>query len=146
MKSKYELGICELYNSHIHGFTKSSYIHMDGHYIVYWSIDLDSFMFCDDYKDVISLLVDGYYIYINNTRHPTIRNYNNIIKRVNYIKLDIIECIEIDSGEIIAIIKTFWIKIFQRKWKKYYSGLIKKIKYNKNIKNRLNLELSGKLL
>lgn len=145
MSSKYELGICELYNSHIHGYTDKSYIHIDGHYIIFWLITSESFMVCDDYKDVISLLLDGYYIYMNNTHHPTIRNYNNIIKSENYIKLNIIEKIELDSGEIIAIIKTFWIKIFQRKWKKYYSELIKKIKYNKYIKNRIKIELTGKL-
>jgi recombinational DNA repair ATPase RecF len=102
-------------------------------------------MTSNDYKDVISLLLDGYYIYINRTYHPIIRNYNNIIKRENYIKLDIIEKVLLESGEIIAIIKTFWIKIIQRKWKKYYSKLISRISFNKNVRNRLIIELTGKI-
>jgi hypothetical protein len=143
--SKYELGICELYNSHIHGHTWRSYNNIDGHYIIYWLIETESFMTSNDYKDVISLLLDGYYIYINRTYHPIIRNYNNIIKRENYIKLDIIEKVLLESGEIIAIIKTFWIKIIQRKWKKYYSKLISRISFNKNVRNRLIIELTGKI-
>lgn len=141
--SKYELGVCELYNSHIHGHTERSYNGIDGHYIIYWLIETESFMTCDDYKFVIQLLLDGYYIYIIRTTHPIIRNYNAIIKRNDYIKLDIIEKVILETGEIIAIIKTFWLRIFQRKWKKYYSELERKIAFNKNIKNRIRIELTG---
>lgn len=143
MNSKYELAICEIYNSYIHGYTGRSYGNIDGHYIIFWLINFESFLKTDDYKDVITLLKDGYYLYINKTKHCTIRNYNNIIKQENYIKLDIVEKIILETGEIIAIIKTFWIKIIQRKWKKYYSNLVKKIKFNKNIKNRIKIELTG---
>jgi hypothetical protein len=144
LNSKYELGICEIYNSYIHGHTERSYNGIDGHYILYWLISTESFMMCDDYKFVIQLLLEGYYIYINRTYHPLIRNYNNIIKSKDYIKLDIIEKIELESGEIIAIIKTFWLRIFQRKWKKYYCELMRRIVFNKNVKNRLLIELTGK--
>lgn len=50
--------------------------------------------------------------------HPTIRNYYNIIHRENYIKPEIGLCIMLTTGEQIVIIKTFWLKIIQRKWKK----------------------------
>ena len=144
MISRYELGICEIYNSYIHGYTERSCGNIDGHYIIFWLIDSESFLKTDDYKDVITLLKDGYYLYINKTKHSTIRNYNNIIKQENYIKLDIVEKNILETGEITAIIKTFWIKIIQRKWKKYYSLLVEKIKFNKNIKNRIKIELNGK--
>jgi len=63
----------------------------------------------------------GEYNIMNNIRHPTIRNYNNIIHRENYIKPEIGHCIELPTGETIVIIKTMWLKIIQRKWKKVVS-------------------------
>lgn len=52
--------------------------------------------------------------------HPTIRNYKNIISRPNYIKPEIAEYIILPTQESIAILKTFWIRIIQRAWKKIY--------------------------
>jgi len=63
----------------------------------------------------------GEYNAINNIRHPTIRNYSNIIHRENYIKPEIGHCIDLPTGETIVIIKTIWLKIIQRKWKKVFA-------------------------
>lgn len=52
--------------------------------------------------------------------HPTIRNYYNIIHREDYIKPEIGLCILLPTSESIVIIKTVWIKIIQRKWKKVF--------------------------
>ena len=49
--------------------------------------------------------------------HKTIRNYHNIISRPNYIRPEIAQCILLPTLEHIAIIKTIWIRIIQRKWK-----------------------------
>jgi hypothetical protein len=38
----------------------------------------------------------------------------------NNASLQISECIYLDTQECIAIIKTFWIKLIQRTWKKIY--------------------------
>ena len=54
--------------------------------------------------------------------HKLIRNYHNIIRGSNYIKPEIAECITLPTGENIVIIKTMWIKIIQRKWKKVYAA------------------------
>ena len=53
--------------------------------------------------------------------HPIIRNYSNIIRRANYIKPEIGLCIELHTHEQIVIIKTMWLKIIQRKWKKVFA-------------------------
>ncbi len=62
--------------------------------------------------------------------HPTIRNYQNIISKKNYIKPEIGEYIILPTQEAIAILKTFWLRIFQRKWKK----LFKERKLGKHVK------------
>lgn len=55
--------------------------------------------------------------------HPLIRNYNNIIKNKTMINYDIVELVKIydNNGFYIkcAIKKTFWIRIFQKVWRKY---------------------------
>lgn len=62
--------------------------------------------------------------FIPNRRkpHKLIRNYHNIIRRPDYIKPEIAECIILPTGENIAIIKTMWIKFIQRKWKGVFAA------------------------
>jgi hypothetical protein len=52
--------------------------------------------------------------------HSIIRNYKKIIAQQNYIQLHIAKVIYLSGSECIAILKTFWLKIIQRSWKKIY--------------------------
>lgn len=76
--------------------------------------------------------------------HTIIRNYLNIIENPYYIKPEIAQCITLDSGETIVILKTIWLRIIQRKWKKIYNER----KQIQNIRKKLNSlrerELTGK--
>ena len=56
----------------------------------------------------------------NGYAHPTIRNYHNIISMPNYIKPEIGKYVILPTLETIAILKTFWIRIIQKKWKKIF--------------------------
>jgi len=53
-------------------------------------------------------------------KHPTIRNYHNIISKKDYIRKEIGECIVLPTQETIAILKTFWLRIIQKKWKNIF--------------------------
>jgi hypothetical protein len=66
--------------------------------------------------------------------HKTIRNYDYIVSRDTYIQPHIGEVIYLPSGECITIIKTIWIKIVQRCWRKVFN--MKKYV----IKRRMQLE------
>jgi hypothetical protein len=57
-----------------------------------------------------------------NSCHSSIRNYHNIIKSFYYIQPHIVECVYLPSpgSECVAILKTFWLKIIQRTWKRVY--------------------------
>ena len=57
-----------------------------------------------------------------NSEHPLVRNYSNIIKSFYYIQPHIVECVYLPSpgGECVAILKTFWLRIVQRRWKRVY--------------------------
>jgi hypothetical protein len=66
------------------------------------------------------------YQYIHNQTHEWYPNYRQIVLRPEYIKPELIECIYVlpdghsvlPDGHCVAIVKTFWLKIIQRAWKK----------------------------
>jgi hypothetical protein len=140
--NKYDLVLCELYNRNIHGLFGDSIQEVDGHYLVlnkfngktYRLIDEDEYGTTDftedddsDADSLISTISDfasmynEYYADNDNiVDHIIIRNYQNIINKPNYIKPEIAQCIILETGHSIAIIKTLWIKFIQRKWKKIY--------------------------
>jgi hypothetical protein len=149
--------LCELHYPAIHGKTADSDPHIETHYLVYDRFDPItgiSYSCLDDenydtedednensvytINDSITFLKNHY---SNPSRfnrgllgnHPTIRNYHNIISRQNYIKPEIGKYIMLPTQEAVAILKTFWLRIIQRKWKKVFQE-------RKNmIRNRLSL-------
>ena len=74
--------------------------------------------------DTIKFLRNNYKNFVRKLnyyeKHPTIRNYHNIISKKDYIRKEIGQCIVLPTQETIAILKTFWIRIIQRKWKKVF--------------------------
>jgi hypothetical protein len=68
-----------------------------------------------------SAFYNEYYNEINLEPHIIIRNYENIISRPHYIKPEIAQCVMLQTQHSIAILKTIWIKLIQRKWKKIYA-------------------------
>lgn len=82
--------------------------------------------------------------------HPTIRNFMKIQEYLHDpLSLHIVERIVLKTGESICILKTFWIKCIQRKWKKicnHNKKVINEIKQLKNIKKRELMCISSKFL
>lgn len=139
MNRKYNLIICELHNTTIHGMDEDSEPNIQSHYLVFeryqpFSEDyfdeiehhLDNLGF-DEPEDIydgttemqrdIQFLKNSYALSIQNHTSP-IRNYSYIVSRPNYIQAEIGEVITLPTYEDIAILKTFWIRIIQKKWKK----------------------------
>ena len=71
------------------------------------------------YNDTIKVVKKGYYYYrwAEGPMHPIIRNYEHLLKRTRFPSLEIVIIKELESMEQVAILKTFWLRIFQRKWK-----------------------------
>tara|TARA_B100000123_G_C25723152_1_gene425562 strand:+ start:159 stop:608 length:450 start_codon:yes stop_codon:yes gene_type:complete len=114
------LAICELYTPYFHGYTENSSKNIYGHFIITVIINLDEF-YNNEYKDDINMIIECYRIWCcDEGLHPIIRNYHNMITNHNYIKLEIVEIDELNGGETVGYIKTFWLKILQRKWKKKF--------------------------
>lgn len=141
--SKYKLAICHLFHPTLHGHTENSDTNILGQYLVFWKINKNSY-FNNYYNRYLTDLTHFYNILISNFPHPIIRNYSNIIKRENYIKLDIVKIDTLNGLEEVAYIKTFWLKLIQRKWKKIYYNRKNLIKKLSNPKYLLKREITGK--
>jgi len=161
---KFNLIVCELHNELIHGPSDIPY----GHYIASRICKhiLDSDSSSDDSSSDDSSSDDGssdsssdsssdenYTIFNDATNmtkllkanyrrirptHLFIRNYVNIINKSCF-QPQIAECIYIGE-ECTAIIKTFWLKIIQRTWKKIYA---KRMNYIKNPTNLFYRQMRG---
>jgi hypothetical protein len=118
---KNSLVLCELFHPRLHGFTGQSDRNVLGHYLI-----IEQYSTFD--KREIEELV--YYfqsniqrIIANNPKfniHPWIRNYKNIVLKNDYIRPEIAKCIYLSGDEKVAILKTFWLRIVQRAWKRLF--------------------------
>ena len=135
-----DLVICEIFNKKIHGFDDNNDPTVVGHYMVSHNFttvssdleddtDLEDDLDTDEYtKSVFSdtkfmlKMYKSKYNQLNNSMktHSIIRNYKQIVAQQNYIQLHIAKVIYLSGSECVAILKTFWIKIIQRTWKKIY--------------------------
>jgi len=141
--NKWHLMLCELHLPTMHGKTDNSDPNIETHYLIHDlynptelyetddSSDSDS---SDDEENSYSRIHNAInylkqkYLYLYTTyefdsifhNHPTIRNYYKIVSNPNYIQPEIGEYIILPTLEAIAILKTFWIRIIQRKWKKVF--------------------------
>ncbi len=129
METKYGLAYCVFFNAYIHGKDENSSPNIDSHYLILHSVNMDTFYNSQDFR-VFMHMIDmsrrnySRYIQLNEQcrEHAVIRNYKNAVLKKNYISLEIIQHIELEGGgENVAIYKTFWLRIFQRKWKKHYN-------------------------
>lgn len=140
----YQLLLCELHCPDLHGKTEESYANVENHYIVYDTFDpitkishsmeafdaddfdFDSITDCETLDDHLVVLDDEItflqkiYSKPLAITHPTIRNYKQFIGRPDYIRAEIGEVILLPTQEKVAILKTFWLRIFQRKWKRLF--------------------------
>ena len=149
----YQLGLCELHCWKLHGGNK-----MLGHYLLISTFanftvssddecsgDSDDDDDSDDSEENIlseaEYYGETYREELATTKHTFIRNYHKIISSPNYIKPEIIKVIVLDTGERVAILKTFWIRIFQRVWRRKFA---KRLAFFKNIHNINMTRLTGR--
>jgi len=158
MTTKNYLMLCELYHPKLHGFDEKSDPNILGHHIVAYIKDnetSDSESDYNDYSDeddewlddelildeeIIRLFKNKYKEILQNSlkyninlEHQIVRNYINIITKDSYITPHIGECIYLSGDECVAIIKTMWLKIVQRCWRRVYKKrmqIVSEIKRN----------------
>ena len=119
----YELGFCYPYDSNI--FWDGRETPLNKHWLTVETFDYD------EIKEQHEMVWELYQEYLNFYSYNT----SNII-----LTPQILKTYEID-GTCLCIVKTLWLKIFQRKYRNYYN---KKMSYYKNPKNIMNRAVYGK--
>ena len=143
------LGICEIYTPVIHGHNEYSSKNILGNYIVVDTLELEEF-YSNEYLRMLYGLrkvwssLNTLSVSTNPYDHPLIRDFKRIVQSSDFITVDILETQELEGGEIIGIKKTFWLKIFQRKCKKYLSELRENIRMKGNPTALFHKKVTGK--
>ena len=144
-QNKWHLMLCELHLPTMHGKTNNSDPNIETHYLIhdlynptelydtnYSSDSSDSDSDSNDENNSYNRIHNAInylkqkYLYITYEfdpifhNHPIIRNYYNIVSNPNYIQPEIGQYIILPTLEAVAVLKTFWIRIVQRKWKKVF--------------------------
>ena len=144
--SQYKLGLVEFYNPQIHGSINTK---LHTQFLYSLNIPVDEFI-NDHPNGWIDDMINRHHNVFNwrsivvDVSHPIIRNYNSIVHKRGGVMLEIVKpFIIMDEGveTYLCILKTFWLKLFQRKWKQYYRD---KILIRKNPKVLLNRQIYGK--
>ena len=114
MKEPLQLGICELYNTFLHG---PCHPDVAGHFLFMWDIPLSDF-----HDNSCAEFIASYPLPIRKYS-GNVRAYLNIVNRPNmYPMLEIVQTVTMEpGGECVAIIKTFWIRLVQRRWKRIFA-------------------------
>jgi hypothetical protein len=140
----FKIGICELYHPNIHGddndFVSSNFLTFQffpiaGYFSDFETVKQLQFLLNQKWNQIHSQIDDTY------NQHPVVRNSYKINSDKGIIKPHIVQEVILDTGHSTCIIKTFWLRIFQRKWKNYYR---KKINHYKKISSLNYRRMYGK--
>jgi len=128
-----EIAFIEPYLKKLHGNNDN----LKNKFLILYTISKNEFFNKDEYEEFCDFVDDNTTTIElrfgddENILHDNIRNfwevYNKIAKQPQIVK-----CVELENGEQTAIVKTFWLKIFQRRCKKIFK------ERNKIIKKRCN--------
>ena len=139
--TRYNIILCEIYNSKMHGSLENSSKEENIGFMVccrFKKLDIELI------QDISSELIGAYHSSIRNSNHSIYRNYRNIISRPNYFKPEIAQCVYLESLHCVAVLKTFWIKLIQRTWKKNYAERKRVSNERCSVKSLRYREINGK--
>ncbi len=114
--TKYNIVLCELYNN-THGTPNTNSQHL---YYNYLTIYRFKTLNINEINEIVFVYNDCYEFIENRNRLSPIRNFENISTRDNYVKPEIAQCIVLESGHNVSILKTFWLRLVQRRWKNIF--------------------------
>lgn len=148
VNSKFKLAIVNLWNGKIHGIVPDNEIpneeQLSKYFINDSSINIEEFFDKGNYRYIgryIKMMNDeiSYKIDINEFGNYYSHIFNNLIEK-KIIGLQIIEPITIGLYEL-AMIKTHWIRLIQRRWREIMK---KRLQSKKNLFNLRHREIYGK--
>lgn len=118
--TKYNLINYEIYNPNIHGKNSSNLYSqlLVGDRYKYSGVEsIENMLY---HGENVNLFVFAQISEMSRCiNHPIIRNFMRITARTSG-KLEIAECIYLEDGVMVAILKTFWLKLIQRRWRNVF--------------------------
>lgn len=122
-----ELAFVEPYLKKLHGNVESNIddIDIENQFLILYTVSNREFFDKDEYEEFYNFVginttqIEDVFRNDESIQHNTIRNYWKLYNKITK-QLQIVECVELESGQQTAIIKTFWLKIFQRRCKKIF--------------------------
>ena len=125
-RPKYIYATCQKFSPLIHGFDNNSSKNIDGYYMV-----MDTIM-------CFQSLIRAKYLVSNQNSYYY---YSGVNSKVS---IELIEPVFMEEGgEIVAIIKTIWLRIFQRTCRKKILSIREKIAKYKKLPELLKREIYG---
>jgi hypothetical protein len=122
------LAICELFHPVLHGIDENSSPDINNHFLIYTAIEVDDFYNKEYVYEEIHL---------RRYRNAALRllNMQTQTKTNKHMRLEIVQAHELQPGqESVAILKTFWLRIVQRCWKKVFRARRELIKERSSIR------------
>jgi len=118
----YKLAICEVFHPVIHGVNENSDPQIHTQFLVYTLIDLVDFYSNAYISEANSLRRYRRAVEIlhGSQPHPTLRDYQRVNQ--NHLRIEIIQVDRLSGQEQVAYLKTFWVRLVQRRWKKIYKA------------------------
>ena len=142
--SRYELGFCDLYHPLLHGSVISDEEEIYKHYLYIMPTTISN-----SEQIIIQRLWMLQRIANSNgglhtISHPIIRNYQRYAFHNYHIEPQIVEVIDGPGDFTTAIIKTHYIRLIQRKWKKIYAERQRVLSLRKSPKSLHHRRVYGK--
>ena len=122
------LAICELFHPVLHGIDENSSPDIINHFLIYTAIEVDDFYNKEYVYEEIHL---------RRYRNAALRllNMHTQTQNKKHMRLEIVQAHELQPGqESVAILKTFWLRIVQRCWKKVFRARKELIKQRGSIR------------
>jgi hypothetical protein len=139
--TNYELSYIELYNISRHGdlsdLSLEKQNHIQNNYLLMHSLKPETFL---KKTEKVTKLIKKAQKYYTQVIHQNNSEYNF---QDNHASLDIIKRVHNDDYTF-AIVKTFWLKLFQRRWKKIYQNKKDIMQKMKSPQNLLHRQIHGK--
>jgi len=140
--NKFIIVLCAIYDKKKHGFTADSDPNIHGQYLV-----LESYRYINSHnyfienplsnsRENIYELCEWY-----NKYEMSFRRQNRLNRQ--FFKPEIAECFYLSGQEKVAILKTFWLRLIQRKWKKIFAQRKEIIEKRKQVSNIIYWQMRG---
>jgi hypothetical protein len=156
--SKYTLCLTEPYFSYFHGDmeNRNSFNNLNGQFLCQETFDLFEFYHDEEcwqeyiyhMENWLNFAYSRGEIATNDTvqpiEHPIIKNFWKLHRNKHYCQLNIAKTYETETGEMMCVLKTFWISIFQRKFRNYIAKKKKIIRLRKCPKQLFHRSIYGK--